>query len=260
MKNRLMHLKTRSILKIGAPALALMLVGLSFMAQCARQAGSEYIIQADCTRAGISIDGLFDEPAWQTASPVMLKENRSGHTIDDDRISTRVMTCYDDSTLYIGFICSDPDIWTSFTQRDEHLWTEEAVEVFIDVDDVPNTYVEIEVSPANVLFDSYIVDPQDINIPATATFNLPGIRTAVKIAGTLNVRADMDSSWSVEIAVPFRDLAMARTKNVTAGMSIKVNFFRLDKNQGMASASYAWSPTNGRFHNPAAFGRLLFKK
>jgi len=230
------------------------------MAQCARQAGLEYIIRADRTRAGVSIDGLFDEPAWRTASPVMLKENRSGHTIGDDRISTRVMTCYDDSTLYIGFICRDPDIWTRFTQRDEHLWTEEAVEVFIDVDDVPNTYVEIEVSPANVLFDSYIVDPQNIDIPATAAFNLPGIRTAVSIAGTLNDRDDIDHRWNVEIAVPFSDLAMAGTEDVTAGTGIKVNFFRLDKNQGTASAGYAWSPTHGRFHNPAAFGRLLFKK
>jgi hypothetical protein len=255
-KNSLMILKKRSFQKLGTAAV---LAGLCFMAQCAHWAGSEYNIAAVYTQSAISIDGILDESAWRRAAPVFLKNNRSDQEVNRE-VSTRVMTCYDDSTLYIGFVCSDPDIWTSFTRRDEHLWTEEAVEVFIDVDDVPDTYVEIEVSPANVLFDSYIVDPQNINIPATAAFNLPGIRTAVKIAGTLNVRADRDSGWSVEIAAPFRDLAMASTKNVTAGMSIKVNFFRLDKNQGTASAGYAWSPTHGRFHNPAAFGRLLFEK
>ena len=253
-----MLLKDHNFQKIGTPALALMFVGLCFMAQCARQTGSEYIIRADHSRVGISIDGLLDEPAWQTAGPVMLKENRSGHTIDNDRISTRVMTCYDDSTLYIAFVCNDPDIWTTYRQRDEHLWKEEAVEVFIEADEMPDTYVEIEVSPANVLFDSYIIDPQNIDIPATAAFDLPGIRTAVSIAGTLNVRDDIDNSWNVEIAVPFRDLATERIKQVSTATAIKINFYRLEKSRGMESAGHAWSPTGARFHTPSAFGRLIF--
>jgi hypothetical protein len=255
-KNSLMIFKKRSFQK---PVTAAVLAGLCFMARCAHRAGSEYNITAVHAQSAMSIDGILDEPAWRRAAPVFLRNNRSGQEVNGDA-STRVMTCYDDSTLYIGFICADRDIWTGFTRRDEHLWTEEAVEVFIDADDVPDTYVEIEVSPANVLFDSYIVDPQNIDIPATAAFNLPGIRTAVSIDGTLNVRDDIDNNWKVEIAVPFRDLAAAGAKNVFAGKSIKVNFFRLDRNQGMASAGYAWSPTHGRFHNPAAFGRLLFKK
>ena len=230
-----------------------------FMIQCAANSKNENQIEAVYTSIAPAIDGNPDEGVWQQAVPIVLKENRSGAEVRDPQVITRVMTCYDDSTLYFAFICSDPDIWTSFTKRDEHLWEEEAVEVFIDVDDVPETYVEIEVSPDNILFDSYIVDPENIDVPNTASFNLPGIRTGVKVNGTLNERDDKDDSWMVEIAIPFKDLNTEHTKQVTAATAIRINFFRLDENQNMTRMSYAWSPTGARFHKPSVFGKLLFK-
>lgn len=226
----------------------------------AQQAKADYSIKAIRTLTPLCIDGCLDETAWQRAVPVWLSHNRSGQVVQDTRLATRVMTCYDDSTLCIAFLCHDPDIWTTFQQRDEHLWTEEAVEVFIDVDAVPETYVEIEISPANVLFDSYIVDPLNIDIPATAAFDLPGIRTAVTIAGTLNMRADSDTSWQVEMAIPWRDLAVTLPAVLVAAPPLRINFYRLDKNQGLEPAGYAWSPTGGRFHKPSAFGRLLLQE
>lgn len=224
---------------------------------CAQQTGTDYSIKAFRTQTSLCIDGSLDEMAWQSAAPVWLRNNRSGEAVQDTLVTTRVMTCHDDSTLYIAFVCHDPDIWSNFQQRDDYLWTEEAVEVFIDSDPVPESYVEIEVSPANVLFDSYIVDPLNIDIPATAAFDLPGIRSAVRLFGTLNRRDDSDSSWQVEMAVPLRDLIVPLKAGRAVGQELRINFYRLDKNRGRESASYAWSPTGGRFHQPAAFGRLL---
>jgi len=227
---------------------------------CAPQSEPGFVITAPRVTNVMNIDGRIDEAVWSRSAPIMLRNNRSGTAVDDARISTQVLTCHDDSTLYIAFICKDPDIWSSYTQRDEHLWNEEAVEVFIDTDDRPDTYVEIEVSPANVLFDSYIVDPQHIDFAATAAFELPGIRTAVLLEGTLNQREDTDAGWSVEIAIPFRDLAIERAPKITTATKFRINFYRLDKNRGMEPGSQAWSPTGGRFHEPSAFGRLIFKE
>jgi hypothetical protein len=246
--------------KIGPLTFIIISVCLCFIAQCTQQiAGSVYSIEAVRTGHPLKIDGVLDEPAWQAASPVWLRNNRSGQLLNDEKISTSVMTCYDDTTLFIAFFCNDPDIWTTYTQHDEHLWEEEAVEVFIETDDIPATYVEIEVSPANVLFDSYIVDPEEIDIQATAAFDFPGIRTAVDMQGTLNKRDDTDKFWTVEMAVPFSDLVTERSKSVNTGTDIKINFYRLDKNQGREAAGYAWSPTGGRFHRPSVFGKLKFK-
>lgn len=118
--------------------------------------------------------------------------------------------------------------------------------------------MEIEVSPANVLFDSYIVDPVNIDVPKTALFNLKGIKTAVVVSGTLNERDDKDDNWTAEIAIPFEDLANEHNKDVTTATEIRINFYRLDENLGMERMYYAWSPTFARFHEPAYFGALTF--
>ena len=230
----------------------------SLLLQCSQPAAIE-TIESIRTYKPVQIDGQLTEPVWQQTASVRLKENRTGNPVTSQNILTQVRTCYDDSMLYIAFECNDPDIWTSYTERDEYLWQEEAVEVFIEADDEPNSYVEIEVSPANVLFDSYIVDPVDIDIPATAEFNLTGIRHAVVVHGTLNQRDDTDSSWVVEIAVPFRELVTERNTEITTETNFRINFFRLDKNTNMDQAGYAWSPTGGRFHKPSVFGRLILK-
>jgi len=244
---------------MNTPKLILLLSGILFLMNCSNDHGSKNNIEAIYTSTSPVIDGDLNDPVWQKASPVVLRENRSGNNVSDTQLTTQVMTCYDDNTLYIAYRCNDPDIWTSFTQRDEHLWEEEAVEVFIDVDDVVDTYVEIEVSPANILFDSYIVDTLNIDVEATARFQLQGIKTAVKVNGTLNKRDDKDKSWTVEIALPFDDLKNENIDEVTSKTAMKLNFYRLDKSQGMERGAYAWSPTGARFHKPSTFGRLIFK-
>jgi hypothetical protein len=227
--------------------------------QCTVDKSSDYKIEAIHTSVSPIIDGNENDAIWQQITPIVLKDNRFGNEAQELELQTYVKACYDNSNLYFFFLCEDPDIWTSFTQRDEHLWKNEAVELFIDVDDVPETYVEIEVSPANVLFDSYIVDTLNIDVAKTALLNLKGIKTAVAVSGTLNERDDTDDHWTVEIAIPFKDLANETIKQVTTATEIRINFYRLDKNQGMERRSYAWSPTDDRFHKPSYFGKLIFK-
>ncbi len=255
-----MHNKTlKYIGNTGLQKIIYIILGLMLFAQCADKKTVDYQIEAVKSQSSLIIDGKLDEPVWQRAKPVVLVENRTGSIVTDSSLKTEVMLCYDDTTLYIAFICNDPDIWTNYTKRDEFLWQEEAVEVFIDVDDIPETYVEIEVSPANVLFDSYIVDPENIDVPATAQFNLAGIKTAVSLDGTLNMRNDVDNSWTVEIAIPFRDLGTEKNNHITSDTNIKINFYRVDENKNMDPAGYAWSPTGARFHKPSVFGRVVFE-
>lgn len=237
----------------------LLILGTPFLfIQCSKSNPSNYNIEVISTTQSPIIDGIENDAIWQQITPIVLKENSSGNEVQERGLQTQVKACYDDSNLYFLFVCNDPDIWTSFTQRDEFLWENDAVEIFIDVDDVPETYVEIEVSPANILFDSYIVDPIHIDVPETALFNLKGIRTAVTVSGTLNERDDNDDHWTVEIEIPFADLVNENIKEVTTETEIRINFYRLDENKGMKRKAYAWSPTGARFHKPSAFGNLTF--
>ncbi len=208
----------------------------------------------------VTVDGVLNETVWEKAQTIQLVENKTGNTVRDSSVLTFVKICYDPAGLYIAFICNDPDIWGNFSRRDEHLWTEEVVEVFLDTDAEPNTYFEFEVSPKNVLFDSYIVDPVNIDFEATAKCDLPTIQTAVAVDGSLNNRTDRDRRWTVEMAIPFADI-LPNGKTVIPGKTKwKINFYRLNRDNKAASLGYAWSPTGGRFHNPAVFGTLVFQQ
>jgi len=207
----------------------------------------------------IRVDGNINEPFWQKANLIQFKSNDSGAPIENSLTSTTARGCYDDQNIYFAFQSNDPDIWCNFTQRDEYLWKEEVVEIFIDTDEDPNNYVEIEISPSNVLFDSYIVNPQKIDFAETAKFNLKGIKTAVTVDGTLNKRDDLDRSWTVEISIPFSDLIQDKSFDINKLKKWRINFYRVNRDLGKNDGLYAWSPTFGRFHTPSKFGVGVFK-
>jgi hypothetical protein len=215
-------------------------------------------IIASYTEEKITIDGIIIESVWQKTQSDVLRENKTGNPVTDSTYLTEVKTLYDSNFLYISFLCNDPDIWGKFTQRDQHLWTEEAVEVFIDTDTVPVTYVEIEVSPKNVLFDSYIVDPVNIDIEATKKFDMVDIKTAVFIEGSVNDQIDEDRYWSVEIAIPLKELIEENYMIIPGRTEWRINFYRIERARTGESTGYAWSPTGARFHKPSEFGVLKF--
>jgi len=203
---------------------------------------------------------VLDESVWERAETLTLKTNKTGKSVEDEAIKTWTKSCHDGQNLYIAFECNDPDIWSNYTERDESLWKQEVVEVFIDTDNNPDTYIEIEVSPYNVLFDSYIEKPANIDIAQTAEFNLSGIQTAVQIEGTLNNKADIDKKWTVEIAVPFRELMGNSEKLNFEETQWKINYYRINRDRNDQSSWYAWSPTVSNFHVPRKFGLLKFGK
>lgn len=243
-------------------ALVILFVLMQYVAGCQdAEQGQQSLYEMTAIRSEmpVVIDGKLDEHIWQKSQTVSLCENNSGNPVADSALMTSVKTCYTDDYLYVAFVCNDPDIWSNFTQRDEHLWEEEVVEVFLDTDAEENTYVEIEVSPANVLFDSYIVDPVNIDVAATAQFDLAAIKTAVSVEGTLNKRDDRDTRWTTEISIPIAEVLHDGAEFTPGSTVWRINFYRGNADAGMAPVNYAWSPTGARFHKPELFGRLKFE-
>src|SRR5918912_1166835 len=70
---------------------------------------------------------------------------------------TVLRVCADAWMLYVRFECEDRDIWGTYTRRDDPIYDEEVVEVFIapGLED-PIRYCEFEVSPNGVLFDARV--------------------------------------------------------------------------------------------------------
>lgn len=211
------------------------------------------------TAGPMRIDGRLDEPVYQKAPRNYLKNSMTKEPTGDPAYEAYAQVAYDDTHLYIAFTCHDQDIHSSFTKRDEYLWQEEAVEVFIDTDDSnPNDYVELEVSPRNVLYDSYIVDPKNIDVEETLKYNLQDIQTAVTVNGTVNQRNDEDGSWTVEMAIPFAEIAEDFHPDQLPQSAWRINFYRINRD-GSPLQYLAWSPTQGSFHQPGKFGTVIFR-
>ena len=212
-----------------------------------------------CARAArpFEIDGDLTKPAWAAAAEVELVRAVDG---SPPRQPTRLRLLWDDLHLYAAFRVSDDDIRATHTRRDAPLWEEEVVELFLDPWGARHLYVEIEVSPANVVFDALIVNRArdgelDRDLDALRDWSCRGLRTAARVDGVIN-GGPVSRGWDVEIAIPMRQLAPPLPP--APGVEWRFNAYRIDRS-ARGDELQAFSPT-GRpdFHVPDRFGLLAF--
>jgi hypothetical protein len=176
-----------------------------------------------------------------------------------DHQPTAFAGCWSATHLYLAWQCFDRDIWSTCTQRDDPLYEQEVVEAFLCPTGDLRRYYEINISPANVIFDARVHSP-DLHrgtMEADVSWDCPGLRTAVRVQGTLNDRTDLDAGWSVEAAIPFS--AFPETGPPKPGDEWRANFFRIDRADPPEFT--CWSPTRevpANFHVPERFGVLRF--
>jgi len=199
------------------------------------------------------IDGVLDDVAWKHATPVTLVNSLDG---SPGRVRTTARLLWDDKYLYVSFDCEDPDVWGTFTKRDEPLYTQEVVEIFIDADGDGRTYNEIEVSAANVLFDAYFPERrQGMDLSWDS-----GALTAVTVQGTLNDASDRDEGWRVEMRIPFDRLAAVPHVPPRPGDRWRFNLYRLEHHGRRDVEGQAFSPPRvGDFHALNRFAWLVFE-
>jgi hypothetical protein len=180
---------------------------------------------------------------------------------------TTFRALWNDQDLWLRFDVEDPSPWNTMTKRDEHLWDEEVVEIFLDLDGTGKDYAEYELSPANVLCDVKMDSPWP-NVQSNLEWNHEGIETAVeKKAASANFRG----GWVGILRLPWKGFhslpAVAEKRAVAppkAGTVWKFNLFRIERPGGPQDPKTdavfaAWSPTGKpSFHYPPAFRSITF--
>ena len=66
---------------------------------------------------------------------------------------TEFRALWSDEGLYVRFEATDGNPWFTMMKRDDPIWEEEVVEIFLDLDRSGTNYAEVEISPANVVTD-----------------------------------------------------------------------------------------------------------
>jgi hypothetical protein len=183
--------------------------------------------------APLEIDGRLDEESWRQAprSPRFVDLISGQPTIHD----TRAAVLWDDECLYVGFWVEEPFVQATLTERDSPVWTENDVELFIAGKDA---YYEFEINPLGTIYEALFVweDAYErVGFSRAPEFSrnaegfkpwngvgfeahprgsrlgffrwdLPGLRAAVSVDGTINDNSDRDRGWTAEIAIPWTGL------------------------------------------------------
>lgn len=207
------------------------------------------------TETPIAVDGELKDAEWQKAVHMAFRGTLDGSTPE---FPTTARMLWDDGYLYISYHCVDEDIWATMTGRDDHLWEEETVEIFLDADGDRVGYVEIQVNPLNTLLDLFILNRNNRPAKQLYDWDSQGIRHAVYVDGDARRRDVKDSHWSVEIAIPWEDFVTAPHLPPHVGDVWLMNLYRIERSQRGEEFS-AWSPTGiPNYHVPDRFGELVF--
>ena len=203
----------------------------------------------------ITIDGKLDEPAWARARPTPKWTSSDGKNRPVPKTTARL--AWTPTHLYIGVESDDNDVWSTFTDRDSNTWEQEVIEVFIDADGDKKDYLELQVSPANVVFDARF-ERHRSDLAKARAWNMAGFESAARVDGSLNQRDDTDRGWTVEMAIPVAQVPGAKSP-IAHGHVWRANLFRWDFPKGKRATASAFSPpVVGDFHALAKFGRLRF--
>ena len=233
-----------------------------------------------CCRAisPIQVDGKLEELAWQVAPRVgkFAKVGRfCGEAIPRSdtrpRYRTEAMMLWDERYFYVAFACEDRDMWATKFGRDDHLWEEEVVEVFVDPDGDGKDYAELEVNPLNIVVDLKITAwpfPKGGVKEGDVEWDIEGLKTAVRAEGTVArshdapERKDEDLGWTVEIAIPWdalADIPGAGGAPPRPGDQWRVNLYRIERPRDGRDEFLAWSDVRFlNFHMPRYFGVVEF--
>jgi hypothetical protein len=159
------------------------------------------------TAESIEIDGKMSEDAWQRADWTEAFVDIEGNSRPTPRLATHARMLWDSNYFYIAAQMEEPHLWATLTERDAVIYHDNDFEVFIDPNGDTHEYYELEINALGTEWDLLLVKPYRDGAPAVNAWDITGLKSAVALDGTLNDASDIDSGWSVEIAIPWKVLA-----------------------------------------------------
>jgi hypothetical protein len=230
--------------------------------------------QYPCQRvsAPLKIDGKLDESAWSQAQWTRDFRDIEGDGKPKPRFRTRAKMLWDDDYFYIGAELEEPDVWGTLSAHDAVIFQDPDFEVFIDPDGDRQNYYEFEMNALNTTWDLLLRKAYIDGGPALNEWEIPGLKSAVQIQGSINNPRDRDEGWTLEIAIPWKALAEYSKQPAPPkpGDTWRVNFSRVEwkiestggvykKIPGTKEDNWVWSPTGIiDMHRPEQWGIVCF--
>ncbi len=224
------------------------------------------------------IDGNINDLVWQQVSWTDEFQDIEGTAKPRPTFPTKVKMLWDDSCLYIAAQITEPQVWAKLKNHDDIVFRDNDFEVFIDPYNTTQPYYEIEVNALNTIFDLLLNKPYRDDGNPIISWDVKGLRSAIKIQGTLNDPSDKDEGWTVEMAIPFKSISLGvGTQLPMEGDLWRINFSRVEWDTKVADGKYVklkdsagnnlpehnwvWSPQGVvNMHYPERWGYLQFSR
>ncbi len=227
----------------------------------------------------ISVDGKLDESVWNKAEWTNDFVDIEGSLKPAPRFRTTCKMLWDENYFYIAAELEEPDIWGTLKNRDDIIFYDNDFEIFVDPDGDSHNYLEYEMNALNTIWDLLLKQPyRDIDKAALNGFDIKGIKSGVKINGTINQPGDVDNSWTVEVAFPWESFKELTAISVPPNENDqwRINFSRVEwktetiehkykkqinpaTNKPYPEDNWVWSPHGVvNMHYPEMWGYVQF--
>jgi len=225
----------------------------------------------ECHQAtGIVVDGGLKDEAWQKAPWTEWFVDIEGAAKPAPRFGTRVKMLWDENYFYIAAELEEPNVWATLTQHDAVIFKDNDFEVFWNPSGDSRNYFEFEINALNTSWDLFLPKPYLQHGKADNSWEIPGLKSAIAVDGTINRPGDKDRGWTVELAFPWSAFhersGFGRPKN---GDQWRVNFSRVEWKTEVVDGRYrklpgrednwVWSPQGViNMHLPEKWGYVGF--
>ena len=188
------------------------LFSVVFLAVCILSASDRPTVTAHWTDSPITVDGVLDEPIWQTIQPITEFVQRLPHDGDTPSEKSEMRIAYDSKYLYMGLTFHDKNpelIRSSILSRGGWIHRDDFVWIGLDTyHDRRNAYF-FEMNPLGTQDDALITDE---NKPSLDEWAWDGVYIS---EGRIT-----DIGWIMELAIPWTTLRFPDKEDLTMGIAI----------------------------------------
>jgi hypothetical protein len=238
---------------------------------------SEKKYTARMAKRPIKVDGKLNEHDWKQAVLISNFEDIEGAAKPKPTFRTEVKMMWDSQYLYIGAVLEEPHLWGTLKKHDDIIYRDHDFEVFIDPMGDGEQYFEIEINVLGTIMDLFMNKPYKKGGTFDMGWNTTGIQSKIIANGTINDNTDIDSGWTLEMAIPFTAISkVQRAATPSFNKPWRINFSRVQwtlepdgmsyrkklnqNNKPISEHNWVWNPTGVvDMHVPAKWGYLYFK-
>lgn len=224
------------------------------------------------TTVPLQIDGKLDELSWQSAPWTEDFVDIEGAKRPKPRFRTHAKMLWDKDNFYIAAEMFEPHLQAVITEHDAVIFQDNDFEVFIDPNSDNHEYFELELNALNTTWDLFMPRPYKDGSGADNSWEFSGLKSGVHLQGTLNDTSDQDTSWSVEIAIPWAAFSTHSRKVAPPlhGDKWRIDFSRVEWQFEIVDGKYkkvpktkednwVWSPQGIiDMHRPERWGFVQF--